>query len=226
MTSRRVLIIEDDAALVRGLCDRFENQGFHVSTSTDGDAGLRAALSEPFDLIVLDVMLPRRNGFEVCLELRRGRVASPILMLTAKSQEGDIVHGLELGADDYVTKPFRIRELMARVEALLRRTGGGDERTISFGPFRLDREARKLCRGDEQIPLTGKEYQLLEFLVLHAGRAVTRNQILDAVWGRSAIVAPRSVDRCITTLRAKIEPDSRRPTHIHTLRDVGYRFER
>jgi DNA-binding response OmpR family regulator len=146
MTMRRMLIVEDDAALVRGLRDRFENQGFHVCVETDGDAGLRAGLVHPFDLIVLDVMLPRRNGFEVCLELRRNRVASPILMLTAKGQESDIVHGLELGADDYVTKPFRIRELAARVEALLRRTSGAAERIITFGDFRLDREARKLWR--------------------------------------------------------------------------------
>jgi DNA-binding response OmpR family regulator len=223
---RRMLIVEDDAVLMRGLRDKFENQGFQVSTETDGEAGLRAGLSQSFDLILLDVMLPRRSGFEVCLELRRGRVASPILMLTAKGQEADIVHGLELGADDYLTKPFRIRELVARVEALLRRTLGAAERIVVFGEFRLDREARKLWRGSAETPLTSKEYQVLEFLVRHAGRAVTRNQILDAVWGRSAIVTPRSVDRCITTLRGKIEPDSRRPTHIQTLRDVGYRFER
>jgi DNA-binding response OmpR family regulator len=226
LTPRHVLIVEDDATLLRGLRDKFESQGYRVSAAADGDAGLRAALADRFDLILLDVMLPRRNGFEVCLELRRNRVASPILMLTAKAQEGDIVHGLELGADDYVTKPFRIRELLARVQALLRRVEGPGERVVCFGEFRLDREARKLWRGNKETPLTGKEYGVLEYLVRHEGRAVTRHQLLDAVWGRTALVTPRSIDRCITTLRSKIEPDSRQPAYIQTLRDVGYRFER
>jgi DNA-binding response OmpR family regulator len=226
MIARRMLIVEDDDALLRGLRDRFENQGFQIRTATDGESALRTGLLEPFDVIVLDVMLPRKNGFDVCRELRRNRVTAPILMLTAKGQESDIVHGLELGADDYVTKPFRIRELSARVAALLRRTAGTGEDTVAFGEFRLDRQARKLWRGNEEVPLTRKEFQVLEFLARHEGRVVTRNQVLDAVWGRAAIVTPRSVDRCITTLRGKLESDSRRPIYIQTLRDVGYRFDR
>lgn len=225
MSARRVLIVEDDATLMRGLRDQFETHGFSVTDVRDGDTGLRTALRESFDLILLDVMLPRCNGFDVCLQLRRNRVTSPILMLTAKGQEGDIVHGLQLGADDYVTKPFRIRELLARVQALLRRVEGAGQDVISFGEFHFDRAARRLLRGNEEVRLTSKEYQVLDYLLRHAGRPVTRHQLLDAVWGRSTLVTPRSVDRCITTLRGKIEADTQQPQFIHTLRDVGYRFD-
>jgi DNA-binding response OmpR family regulator len=224
--SRQVLIIEDDATLLRGLCDKFQSQGLQVTAETDGESGLSTALKHAFDLIVLDVMLPRVNGFEICLQLRRQHVSSPILMLTAKGHESDVVHGLELGADDYVTKPFRAQELVARARALLRRSERADEAVVCFGGLRFDRESRKLLRGGEEIPLSRKEYGVLEYLIRNEGRAVTRDQILDAVWGRTAIVTRRSVDRSITTLRAKIEPDSRQPTWIQTIRDVGYRFER
>lgn len=224
--SRRVLIIEDDPTLLRGLRDRFESQGFDVTTETDGEAGLRAALAREFDLIVLDIMLPRVNGFEICLRLRRSRMESPILMLTARGCESDIVHGLELGADDYVTKPFRVRELLARARALLRRTERSEERVVCFGDVRFDQEARQLWRAGEVTPLTSKEYRLLEYLLRNEGRPLTRDRILNAVWGAATIVTPRSVDRCITTLRAKIEPDPRHPAYIQTIRDVGYRFER
>ena len=145
-------------------------------------------------------------------------------MLTAKGQEEDIVRGLELGADDYVTKPFGIRELLARVKAFLRRQGG-DVTVHPFGPYRLDLTAHKLYRGNVEVVLTAKEFRLLEFFVGRAGRALTRNHILDAVWGDAVIVTDRSVDRCVTTLRAKIEADPRTPVFIHKIRDIGYRFE-
>jgi DNA-binding response OmpR family regulator len=225
MTSQSILIVEDDAVLLRGLHDKFCSHGFEVSTAADGESGLREALVRPFSLIVLDVMLPRMNGFEVCLQLRRQKVTTPIIMLTAKGRESDIVHGLELGADDYVTKPFSSRELLARAGALLRRAEGAAESVFRFGEFQLDRAARKLIRGDEPVPLTAKEYSLLDCLTRRAGRAFTRAQLLNEVWGRSALVTGRSVDRCVTTLRAKIEADTRAPRFIHTIRDVGYRFE-
>jgi DNA-binding response OmpR family regulator len=224
--SRRVLIIEDDPTLVRGLRDTFESQGYDVATEADGEAGLRAAQAREFDLIVLDIMLPRVNGFEICLRLRRHGIESPILMLTAKGSESDIVHGLELGADDYVIKPFRVRELLARVRALLRRSERGEERVVCFGDLRFDREARTLCRAEREIPLTSKESRVLEYLLRNEGRPLTRDRILSAVWGPATFVTRRSVDRCITTLRAKLEPDPRQPTYIQTIRDVGYRFER
>ncbi|HOG93293.1 MAG TPA: response regulator transcription factor [Opitutaceae bacterium] len=224
MTASRILIIEDDPALLRGLKDNFAAAGYDVRTAADGQRGLDALLAEPPDLVLLDLMLPRVSGYDICRTARERGLAMPIIMLTAKGQEEDIVRGLELGADDYVTKPFGIRELLARVKTALRRLGdtGAVRR---FGDFRLDPAAHKLFRGDTEIELTGKEYKLLAFLIERAGRALTRNAILDGVWGNAVFVTDRSVDRCVTTLRAKIESDTRRPQFIQTIRDIGYRFE-
>ncbi|HEV3415436.1 MAG TPA: response regulator transcription factor [Pirellulales bacterium] len=221
-----VLIVEDDATLLRGLKDNFAAQGYHVRTAREGRAGLDAALTKPPDLVVLDIMLPVMNGYEVCRLLRQQGLEMPILMLTAKGQEEDIIRGLELGADDYVTKPFSIRQLLARAAAFLRRQSQSATDVHQFGQCALDLVSHKLLRGGEDLPLTTKEFRMLEFFVKRAGRALTRNEIMNNVWGRSVIVTSRSVDRCITTLRGKIEPDPRRPTHIQTIRDIGYRFER
>jgi len=219
-----ILIIEDDPALLRGLKDNFERAGYRVHTATDGQRGLEALLGEPPDLLLLDLMLPRLSGYDICRTARERGLALPIIMLTAKGQEDDIVRGLELGADDYVTKPFGIRELLARVKAFLRRHEDASEE-YTFGPFRLDLSAHKLFRGTAEVALTAKEFRLLEYFVAHAGRALTRNGILNGVWGDEVIVTDRSVDRCVTTLRAKIEEDPRSPQFIHTIRDIGYRFE-
>ncbi len=220
-----LLIVEDDAALLRGLKDNFAARGYGVRTAGDGRAGLAAALAEPPDLILLDIMLPLVNGFDVCSQLRRQGLEMPILMLTAKGQEENIVRGLELGADDYITKPFSIRQLLARVAAFLRRQTQSGDVVHRFGECELDLASHRLSRGGADVPLTTKEFRLLEFFIKRAGRALTRNEIMNNVWGRSVIVTSRSVDRCVTTLRGKIEPDPRRPTHIQTIRDIGYRFE-
>jgi DNA-binding response OmpR family regulator len=220
-----VLIVEDDAALLRGLKDNFAARGYHVRTAGDGRAGLDAALGDPPDLILLDIMLPQVNGYEVCRLLREQGLEMPILMLTAKGQEEDIVRGLELGADDYVTKPFSIRQLLARAAAFLRRRSQATDEAYKFGQCLLDLTSHMLLRGGEEVPLTTKEFRMLEFFAKRAGRALTRNEIMNNVWGRSVIVTSRSVDRCVTTLRSKIEPDPRRPTHVQTIRDIGYRFE-
>ena len=219
-----ILIIEDDAALLRGLKDNFEAQQYRVQIARDGREGLAAALANPPDLLVLDIMLPKMNGYEICRGIRARKLEMPILMLTAKGQEDDIIRGLELGADDYVTKPFSIRELLARAKAFLRRQPGRST-VFPFGACKLDLTAHKLFKNGEEIALTAKEFQLLEFLVRRPGRALTRDQILDAVWGNDIIVNDRSVDRCVTTLRAKIERDLRAPPHIQTIRNIGYRFE-
>ena len=219
-----ILIIEDDPALLRGLNDNFERAGYRVRTADDGQRGLDALLAEPPDLLLLDLMLPRLSGYDICRTARERGLALPIIMLTAKGQEDDIVRGLELGADDYVTKPFGIRELLARVKAFLRRHEDAAE-GYTFGPFRLDLSAHKLFRGAAEVALTAKEFRLLEYFVGRPGRALTRNAILDGVWGDEVIVTDRSVDRCVTTLRAKIEEDPRSPQFIHTIRDIGYRFE-
>ena len=225
MTNPVVLIIEDDPTLLRGLSDNFRMHGYEVRTAADGRAGLAEALAAPPDLLLLDIMLPLVNGFEVCRQVRLRKLDMPIIMLTAKGQEEDIVQGLELGADDYVTKPFSIRELLARAKAFLRRRSSPEEVQFSIGDALLDLASHKLTRNGDEVPLTTKEYRLLEYFVQRRNRALTRSDIIDNVWGRSIIVSARSVDRCIATLRGKIEPDLRRPRFIHPIRDVGYRFE-
>jgi DNA-binding response OmpR family regulator len=220
-----VLIVEDDAALMRGLADNFRMHGFEVQSATDGRAGLAQALAQPPDLLLLDIMLPLVNGYEVCRQLRARKLDMPIIMLTAKGQEEEIVQGLELGADDYVTKPFSIRELLARAKAFLRRRTAPEQTEFTIGSAEFDLVSHKLTRDGQEVPLTTKEYRLLEYFVQRRNRALTRSDIIDHVWGRAVIVTSRSVDRCIATLRSKIEPDVRRPRFIHTIRDVGYRFE-
>jgi DNA-binding response OmpR family regulator len=224
VTTHSILIIEDDPALLRGLKDNFETAGYKVRTAHDGRKGLDSLLLAPPDLLLLDLMLPKVNGYEICQTARSRKMEIPIIMLTAKGQEDDIIRGLELGADDYVTKPFSIRELLARVKAFLRRQE--PEAAVSqFGECKLDLTAHKLFRKAEEIELTAKEFRLLEFFVKRAGRALTRDSILDGVWGNEVIVTDRSVDRCVTTLRSKIEPDPKNPVFIKTIRDIGYRFE-
>jgi DNA-binding response OmpR family regulator len=223
--SECILIVEDDPAMLRGLKDNFEFEGYRVRTAADGRKGLDEALGRRPDLIVLDIMLPLVNGYEICRAVRRDGLDMPIIMLTAKGQESDVVLGLNLGADDYVTKPFGINELLARARVLLRRRRQGQPEVLEFGPFRLDTTARRLLRGSKEIALTPKELALLELLARRPGQAMTRDAILRHVWGHNVLVTWRSVDRCVTTLRGKIEPDPARLRYIHTVRQIGYRFE-
>ncbi len=223
MTST-VLIIEDDRVLQRGLQDNFSDAGYRVRVAFDGNTGLQLAVASPPDLIVLDIMLPEMNGYHVCREIRRKGLDSHVIMLTAKGQEDDVVRGLEIGADDYMTKPFSIRELMARAERLVQRRRTEQIDHITFGDWELDLSACRLMRAAQEIPLTNKEFGLLKYFLQHRGQARTRQQILDRVWGDPFIVSGRSVDRCVTTLRHKIEPDVQNPTWIQTVRDIGYRF--
>jgi DNA-binding response OmpR family regulator len=225
MTGSRVLIVEDEPVLVRALTDALAAKGCDVMSALDGERGLELALEKKPQLILLDIMLPRVNGFEICRAIRARGHDMPILMLTAKGQEEDVILGLNLGADDYITKPFRIGELVARVNALLRRTTARHDTVCRFGPYELNRSAHKLFRDGREVELTSKEFNLLEFFVTRPGRALTRDDILNHVWGQSVVVTPRSIDRCVATLRAKIETDSSQPTFVHTIRDVGYRFE-
>jgi DNA-binding response OmpR family regulator/tRNA A-37 threonylcarbamoyl transferase component Bud32 len=225
MAGERVLIIEDDTTLLRGLKDNFESRGYRVDTASDGEAGLEASLRTDPDLIILDIMLPKMNGYEICRAVREQTLETPIIMLTAKGQEDDIVRGLDVGADDYVTKPFSIKELLARANAFLRRSAAGAHELLSFGDCRLDVASHKLFRSGVEVTLTPKEFALLEYLVKNASRALTRDQILQKVWGGGVLVTTRSVDRCVATLRAKIEPDPRYPIYLQTIRDIGYRFE-
>ena len=220
-----ILIIEDDATMLRGLKDNFEFKGYRVLTAADGEEGLDAALGQKPDLIVLDIMLPKINGYEVCRLIRKEGLEMPIIMLTAKGEESDIVLGLNLGADDYVTKPFSIKELLARTAAFLRRSKQTDEDIYEFADYRLDIPARKLTRAGSEVKLSPKEFRLLELFLKKCGRALTRDEILNAVWGYDCYVGPRSIDRFVTTLRNKIEPDPHNPAFIHTIREIGYKFE-
>jgi len=225
MTPANILIIEDDPTILRVVKDNFVSRGYRVRTARNGEEGLEAALNGGADLIILDIMLPKVNGFEICRAVRAEKLEMPILMLTAKGQEEDIVRGLELGADDYITKPFSVRELLARAQAFLRRSRAGAAPSYKFGPCELDTVSHRLLKDGEEVPLTNKEFRLLEYFLQHPGRAFTRDSIMNAVWGNSVMVTARSVDRCVTTLRSKIEPDPHHPTFIHTIREIGYRFE-
>jgi DNA-binding response OmpR family regulator len=225
MTPATILIIEDDPTILRVVKDNCVTRGHQVITARQGEEGLDLALNAGPDLILLDLMLPKINGYEICRSIRAENLTMPILMLTAKGQEDDIVRGLEVGADDFITKPFSMRELMARVQAFLRRHRVGASSFYEFGSCRLDTISHRLTKEETEVPLTSKEFRLLEYFLQRPGRALTRDSIMNAVWGNSVIVTSRSVDRCVTTLRSKIEPDPHRPSYIHTIREIGYRFE-
>ncbi|MBN2182242.1 MAG: response regulator transcription factor, partial [Sedimentisphaerales bacterium] len=220
-----ILIVEDDPTMLRGLKDNFEFKGYRVLTAADGENGLNAALNEKPDLILLDIMLPKINGYEICRLVRKENLTMPIIMLTAKGEESDIILGLNLGADDYVTKPFSIKELLARAAAFLRRSKQAEQNIYEFAGYRLDITARKLTRQGKEIKLSPKEFKLLEYFLKRQGRALTRDEILNAVWGYDCYVGSRSIDRFVTTLRNKIEPDPHEPVFIHTIREIGYKFE-
>jgi len=220
-----VLIIEDDSSMLRGLKDNFAYAGYNVLTASDGEKGLNAALDAKPDLIILDIMLPKINGYEICQLIRKEKLDMPVIMLTAKGEESDIILGLNLGADDYVTKPFSIKELLARAAAFLRRRKQKEKDCYKFGDFVLDISARKLTKKNKEIELSPKEYKLLEFFLKKQGKAMTRDEILNAVWGYNSFTGHRSIDRFVTTLRNKIETNPQNPIFIHTLREIGYKFE-
>ena len=220
----RVLLIEDEPALARGLSDTLRANGFEVTVAADGERGLDAAVRGDSDLILLDVMLPKVNGYEICRAVRSQGIDVPILMLTAKGREQDVIMGLNLGADDYITKPFRIGELIARTRAFLRRRGPSPA-VVRFGEVDVDLRSRRATRAGAALDLTAKEFAMLAYFCARPGCALSRDVILSAVWGNAVFVTPRSIDRCIATLRAKVEPDPHHPTYIQTIRDIGYRFE-
>lgn len=225
MSSETILVIEDDPAMLRGLQDNLKFKGYQVKAAADGEQGLEAALNGKPDLILLDIMLPKINGYEICRLIREEGLDMPIIMLTAKGQESDIILGLNLGADDYVTKPFNVHELLARIHAFLRRRRQREMRKAHFGDFTLNLDSRQLLRNGREVSLTPKEYTLLVLFVRRAGCALTREEILKRVWGYDILVTTRSVDRCVNTLRSKIELDPQAPALIKTIRDIGYRFE-
>ena len=222
----QILIIEDEESILMALADDLALEGYQVASARDGLKGLCMAKEKAHDLIILDIMLPKMDGFEVCKQLRQAGVGTPILMLTAKSQEIDKVLGLELGADDYVTKPFSPRELLARVKAILRRVKSTQEEfdIYNFGDVEIDFKKYEVKKKGEPVYLTTLEFSLIGFLIKHKGQVLDRSAILDGVWGEDVYVLPKTVDTHIGHLRKKIEDDQAHPQHIIGVRGIGYKF--
>ena len=222
----KILVVEDEPNMVVGLRDNFEFEGYEVITASDGVEGLARALEESPDLVVLDVMMPRMSGLEVCKQLRAKRASLPIIMLTARGQEVDKVVGLELGADDYVTKPFSIRELLARVKAVLRRTSvvPKDLDQHSFGDIEVDLRRCRVVKSGQTLDVSSKEFELLKYFICHAGETLSRHQLLEDVWGYEHYPTTRTVDTHLVRLRQKLEPNPEQPQYFLTVHGTGYRF--
>jgi two-component system alkaline phosphatase synthesis response regulator PhoP len=223
-----VLVVEDDPTLRLALQKALRSEGFRVEAAKTGDEGLAAALSLKPDVVLLDVMLPGMNGFEICETLRDRDADLPILMITAKGEEQDKVRGLRLGADDYIVKPFGVAEILARVSAALRRRrlAEAESAAVEFGAVSVDFRSHKVLRGGAPVEITALEMRLLRFFLRHEGALLPRRRILDAVWGADYFGTERTVDNFINRLRAKLEPDPKEPRHIVTVRGAGYRFSR
>jgi len=223
----KILLVEDEAGLIITLTDRLQSEGFNVKTTTDGEAGLSLALAENFDLIILDVMLPKKNGLDVCRDLRQKNITTPILMLTAKGETIDKVLGLKLGADDYLTKPFEMMELLARVEALLRRspqTNQNSPDAFRFGDVSIDFRRAEVLKNNEPLELSAIEFKLLQFLIENRGAVHSRDKLLDEVWGYDAMPSTRTVDVHVAWLRQKLETNPKHPQYIQTVHGLGYKF--
>ena len=225
MMMSRILIVEDEPDIALGLERDLTRHGYDVRTVGDGEEAVRVGTSEAWDLILLDVMLPRKDGFEVCQELRLAGVKTPVIMLTAKTHEAEKILGLELGADDYVTKPFSPRELRARIHAVLRRFSEPSLGTFRFGDCEVDFDRGEVRRGGTPVDVSALEFRLLAAFIRNRGRVLSREQLIDAAWGRDTFVTDRVVDTHVLNLRKKIEPVPARPRYIRSLRGMGYRFD-
>ncbi len=221
----RILVVEDEPGIAMPLEDDLKSEGYEVEVVGDGESATRRARQQSFDLILLDVMLPRKDGFDVCREVRRTDKRTPIIILTAKTQEAEKVLGLELGADDYVTKPYSPRELRARIKAALRRAAGEQPNVYRFGDAEVDFARCELRRAGQVIDLAPLEFKLLAAFVRRPGHVLTREQLLDEVWGRETFVTDRVVDNQVTNLRKKIEVLPAQPRYLISVRGIGYRFD-
>ena len=228
--SARILIVEDEPALVLTLTDRLRSEGYEVESAETGDQGALRAREAPFDMILLDVALPGKSGFDVLRDLRQQRIDTPVLMLTARGQVVDRVVGLKLGADDYLVKPFEMVELLARIEALLRRgaapvsSSPAVTETFRFGDISIDFRKAEVTKAGQSIELSAREFKLLRYFVEHRGAALSRDELLNEVWGYNAMPSTRTVDVHVAWLRQKIEDNPRHPQHIHTVHGLGYKF--
>ena len=226
--AQRILLVEDEPGLVLTLTDRLQGEGYHTDACEDGEAGLAQAMAQPYDLIILDVMLPKKSGFDVCRKLRQSGMQTPILMLTARNQVVDKVVGLQIGADDYLTKPFDMMELLARIEALLRRAVAKPAAAVmafQFGTIKVDFRRAEVMRNALPVVLSAREYQLLKYLIEHRGESISREQLLTDVWGYEATPETRTVDVHMAWLRQKLEDNPRYPQYFLTLRGLGYKFD-
>lgn len=226
--AQSILLVEDEPGLVLTLTDRLQGEGYHTDACEDGEAGLAQAMAQPYDLIILDVMLPKRSGFDVCRKLRQSGMQTPILMLTARNQVVDKVVGLQIGADDYLTKPFDMMELLARIEALLRRAVAKPAAAVmafQFGTIKVDFRRAEVLRNALPVVLSAREYQLLKYLIEHRGESISREQLLTDVWGYEATPETRTVDVHMAWLRQKLEDNPRYPQYFLTLRGLGYKFD-
>jgi len=220
-----ILVVDDEPEMVRGLADNLKFEGYATLTAGNGAEAIAVATREALDLIILDVMMPKMSGWDVCRELRRQGIEVPIIMLTARGEEADRVQGLELGADDYVTKPFSLRELLARVRAVLRRPGPREKfEEFAFDDVRMRRRARQVFKAGHEIALTRKEFDLLVYFVEHRGEVITRDRLLDEVWGYEQFPTTRTVDTHVLRLRQKLERDPEHPVRILTVHRQGYKF--
>ena len=222
----RIIIIEDDRAILRGLKDNLEYESYEVHTATDGEQGYRLIKEQNPDLIILDLMIPKMDGYELCRKIRSEGVTTPILMLTARSEEMDRVHGLDIGADDYVTKPFSVPELLARIRAILRRAQPQTDlpENLSFDDVFVDFTCFEARKAEQALKLSRKEFGVLRLLATRAGQVVTRNEMLDEVWGHESFPTTRTVDNHIASLRSKLEDDPANPRHLITIHGVGYKL--
>jgi two-component system, OmpR family, alkaline phosphatase synthesis response regulator PhoP len=222
----RILLVEDEAGLVLTLTDRLTKEGYSVETAADGESGLERATRESFDVVLLDLMLPRMSGFDVCREMRRRSIDTPVIMLTARGQTLDKVVGLKLGADDYVTKPFDMAELLARIEARIRRAPPAPQNAdaYAFGNIRVDFRKAEAMREGQPLAMSAREFQLLRYLIEHRGATLSREELLNEVWGYNSMPSTRTVDVHVAWLRQKIEPNPRHPQFILTIHGMGYKF--
>lgn len=235
MSTQKILIVEDDAAILLGLEGALSDEGYEVHSATTGPDGLQKAVQEKPDLIILDVMLPGMSGYEICKRLRDQQIAAPVIMLTARVEENDKVLGLELGADDYVTKPFSLRELLARVRANLRRralpqngekaAGENADQKFVFGETVVDLKRREVYKRGQRQDVTNREFKLLEYFIHHPGEVLTRDRLLDEIWGYNVYPTTRTVDNHILRLRKHVEPNPESPIYIKTVRGAGYLFD-
>ncbi|MBK7931232.1 MAG: response regulator transcription factor [Bryobacterales bacterium] len=221
----RILIVEDEPDIALGLVDDLAREGYQVETAATGPEGLKRARGEAWELVLLDVMLPGMDGFDVCRELRRARIRTPVIMLTARAHDAEKVMGLELGADDYITKPFNPRELRARVKAMLRRFDDGSPGVYCFGSVEVDFDRAEVRRDGTPVDLTALEFRLLQVLIERRGRVLSRAQLIEAAWEPATHVSDRVVDTHILHLRQKIEREPSRPQYLHGVRGIGYRFD-